>query len=138
MPQMLSKHTVETPKADTRKDSRNAERITFKCRVTYTGEIPAHPYSGEGFTKDISICGLRIASSLPMIRGTLLTLIIALPDGHPPLTIFSTLVTRVSHSHFSVRFMDLSKEARRRLQSFICKHINQESVSTKWTRFRIT
>ena len=119
------------------KDSRHAERIAFTCRVTYTGEIQLRPHIGEGLTKDLSMTGIKIVGNQPVTRGTLLTLTIALPDGQAPLIIFSALVIWVSGVHFSVRFMELSQETRKRIQSFIWKKISKDTVDNKWTRFKI-
>jgi hypothetical protein len=119
------------------KDSRYAERVSVNCRVTYTGEIPSQPHCGEGLTKDVSLTGCKIVSNRPVTRGTLLTLRIALSDGQPPLAIISAHVVWVSGAQFSVRFMHLSQENRKRLQSYIWKHISHVVVDDRWARFRI-
>jgi c-di-GMP-binding flagellar brake protein YcgR len=138
MARMHYGQTFALPTLNTRKDGRQTERVSFNCQVTYTGEIPTQPHAGEGLTKDISVSGLKIVSNHPVTRGTLLTLNVVLPDGHPPLTISSALVIWVSGVHFSVRFMHLSQETRRRLQSFIWRNIRKDAVDNQRTRFRIT
>jgi len=137
MPHILHAGAHNARKTHTLKDARHAERLSFNCRITYTGEIPLHPHIGEGLTKDLSMTGIKIVGNQPVNRGTLLTLTIALPDGQPPLIIFSALVIWVSGVHFSIRFMQLSREARKRLQSFIWKNISKDTVDNKRTRFKI-
>jgi c-di-GMP-binding flagellar brake protein YcgR len=105
--------------------------------VHYAGEIPTQPHKGEGLTKNISLSGCQIVSDQRVTRGTLLTLTIALPDGLPQLWLNSAHVVWVSGCHFSVRFMDLNQEQRKRLQAFIWKRISRDNVSDQRTRFRL-
>jgi hypothetical protein len=126
-----------TLNSSARKDNRYAERITYTCAVSFTGEIPSQPHQGEGLTKDISITGLKIVSHHPVTRGTLLTISLALPDGHPPLTIHSAHVVWVSGAHFSVRFLHLTRDQRKRLLSFVLKHIGKEAMNDSWSRFKL-
>ena len=119
------------------RDGRYAERVAVTCRVSYTGEIPSQPHAGDGLTKDVSLTGCKIVSNRSVTRGTLLTLTIALPDGQPPLRVFSAHVIWVSGPQFSVRFMHLSQDNRKRLQSFIWKNIGKGAVDDQWARFRI-
>jgi hypothetical protein len=119
------------------KDGRYAERVTVNCRVTYKGEIASQPHSGEGLTKDLSLSGCKVISNRPVTRGTLLTLNIALPDGLGPLQLSSAHVVWVSGAEFSVRFMHLSQDIRKRIQSFIWKNITHATVSDRRARFRI-
>lgn len=118
-------------------DNRYAERVAVTCRVRYVGEVPTQPHQGEGLTKNISVSGCHVINDRPVTRGTLLTLTIALPDGLPQLSIKSALVVWVSGNQFSVRFMDLSPDHRKRLQSFIWKSISHNTVSNQRTRFRL-
>lgn len=118
-------------------DNRYAERVAVTCRVRYVGEVRTQPHQGEGLTKNISVSGCHVISDRPVTRGTLLTLTIALPDGLPQLSIKSALVVWVSGNQFSVRFMDLNREHRKRLQSFIWKSISHNTVSDQRTRFRL-
>ncbi len=118
-------------------DNRYAERVAVTCRVRYTGEVPTQPHQGEGLTKNISVSGCHVLSDRPVTRGTLLTLTVALPDGLPQLVIKSAHVVWVSGCQFSVRFMDLSQDRRKRLQSFIWKSISHKTVSDQRTRFRL-
>lgn len=137
MARVLHGQVTKSHKPHPRNDSRHAERISFNCRVTYRGEINTQPHAGEGLTKDISLTGLKIVTDRPVTRGTLLTLTVALPDGLPPLSIFSAHVIWVAGVHFSVRFMHLSHDHRKRIQSFIWKHIGKDAVDDSWTRFKI-
>lgn len=130
-------HRISTRKLDSLKDGRHAERVAVNCRVTYFGEIPTQPHRGEGLTKDISLSGCKMISHSPVTRGTLLTLMIALPDGDAPLRLFSAHVVWVSGPHFSVRFMQLSQENRKRLQFFILRHITHSTVNDHRARFQI-
>ena len=118
-------------------DHRYAERVAITCRVHYVGEISTQPHQGEGLTKNISLSGCQIVSDQRVTRGTLLTLTIALPDGLPQLWLNSAHVIWVSGCHFSVRFMNLSQEHRKRLQAFIWKRISRDNVSDQRTRFRL-
>lgn len=118
-------------------DGRHAERVAMACRVSYVGEISTQPHRGEGLTKDISVSGCRIVSERPVTRGTLLSLTISLSDGQPPLLLTSAHVIWVSGCQFSVRFMQVSREHRKRLQSFIWKSISHDTVSDRRTRFRL-
>lgn len=118
-------------------DGRHAERVSIACRVRYRGEVPTQPHDGEGLTKDISLSGCKIVSERPVTRGTLLTLTLALPDGQPSLTLPSAHVIWVSGCQFSVRFMHLDPEHRKRLQLFIWKSISHETVCDRRTRFRL-
>lgn len=118
-------------------DNRYSERVAVTCRVRYVGEVSTQPHQGEGLTKNVSLSGCQIISDRPVTRGTLLTLTIALPDGLPQLSIKSAHVVWVSGCQFSVRFMDLSQEHRKRLQAFIWKSISHNTVSDQRTRFRL-
>ncbi len=118
-------------------DGRNAERVSITCRVLYVGEVRTQPHKGEGLTKDVSLSGCKIISDRPVTRGTLLTLTITLPDGQAPLSISSAHVVWVSGCQFSVRFMHLTQDHRKRLQSFILKSISRDTLSNHRTRFRL-
>jgi c-di-GMP-binding flagellar brake protein YcgR len=137
MAKVLSDQSTKARKPAALKDNRYAERVSVNCRVTYRGEISSQPHNGEGLTKDVSLTGCKIVSNRPVTRGTLLTLTIALPDGQPPLRFFSAHVVWVSGAQFSVRFMHLSQDNRKRLQSFIWKNISHGVVEDRWARFRI-
>lgn len=118
-------------------DNRHSERVAVSCGVIYRGEISTHPHVGQGLTRDISRTGCNIVSERPVTRGTLLTLTIALPDGHPPMVLPSAHVVWVAGCQFSVRFMVVSSEQRKRLQSFIWRRISHNTVSDRRTRFRL-
>ncbi|MBL8037025.1 MAG: PilZ domain-containing protein [Nitrospira sp.] len=118
-------------------DKRCSERVAITCRVRYKGEVPTQPHQGEGLTKNISVSGCHVISDRPATRGTLLTLTIALPDGLPQLSLESALVVWASGNQFSVRFLDLSHDHRKRIQAFIWKSISHNTVSDQRTRFRL-
>jgi hypothetical protein len=118
-------------------DNRYSERVAVTCRVRYIGEISTQPHQGEGLTKNVSLSGCQVISDRPVTRGTLLTLTIALPDGLPQLSVTAAHVVWVSGCQFSVRFMHLSQEHRKRLQSFIWKSISHDTLSDRRTRFRL-
>lgn len=118
-------------------DKRCAERVAITCRVRYTGEVPTQPHQGEGLTKNISVSGCHVITDQHVTRGTLLTLTISLPDGLPILSLESALVVWVSGSQFSVRFLDLSRDHRKRIQNFIWKSISHNTVSDQRARFRL-
>lgn len=134
---MMMTLTMNNRKSYVPLDGRYAERVTITCRVRYSGEVPAQPHQGQGLTKNISVSGCQIISDRPVTRGTLLTLAITLPDGLPELALKSAHVVWVSGCQFSVRFMDLSQDHRKRLQSFIWKSISHQTVSDQRTRFRL-
>jgi len=118
-------------------DGRHSERVTVSCHIRYAGEMPTQPHRGEGLLKDISACGCKVVSERPVTRGTLLTLTVSLPDGQPPLRLESAHVVWVSGCQFSVRFMQVQPDQRKRLQSFILKSISHDTVSDRRTRFRL-
>jgi c-di-GMP-binding flagellar brake protein YcgR len=118
-------------------DGRHTERVAVTCRVHYVGEVSTQPHEGEGLTKDLSVSGCKIVSDHRVTRGTLLTLTIALPDGLPQLSLKSAHVVWVCGCQFSVRFMHLSQDHRKRLQSFIWKSISHNTVSDHRVRFRL-
>jgi len=128
---------MNTQKPYTLLDGRYAERVAVTCRVQYAGEVSTQPHKGEGLTKDVSVSGCKMVSDRPVTRGTLLTLTITLPDGQPPLSLKSAHVVWVSGCQYSVRFMDLSQDHRKRLQSFIWKSISHDTVSNRRARFRL-
>jgi len=129
--------TVKSQKSYSPLDNRYAERVAITCRVGYVGEISTQPHQGEGLTKNVSLSGCQIVSDRPVTRGTLLTLTIALPDGLPPLMVNSAHVVRVSGCQSSVRFMYLSQEHRKRIQSFLLKSISYDTISDQRPRFRL-
>lgn len=118
-------------------DGRNTERLALTCSLQYTGEVPSQPHAGQGITKDLSISGCKVITDRPVTRGTLLTLTIAIPDGDLPLSLTAAHVVWVSGCQFSVRFLQLSLEQRRRLQTYIWKHISHTTVHNQRPRFRL-
>lgn len=134
---MIAERTMNSRKPYVPLDNRYAERVAVTCRVRYVGEVPTQPHQGEGLTKNISVSGCHVLSDRPVTRGTLLTLTVSLPDGLPQLIVKSAHVVWVSGCQFSVRFMDLSQDHRKRLQSFIWKSISHKTVSDQRTRFRL-
>jgi hypothetical protein len=134
---MMAKPTMSGRKSYVPLDNRYAERVAVTCRVRYVGEVSTQPHQGEGLTKNISVCGCSVISDRPVTRGTLLTITITLPDGLPQLLLKSAHDVWVSGCQFSVRFMDLNRDHRKRLQSFIWKSISHHTVSNQRTRFRL-
>jgi hypothetical protein len=128
---------MNTRKAYGPLDNRYSERVDVTCQVRYIGEISTQPHQGEGLIKNVSLSGCKVISDRPVTRGTLLTLTIALPDGLPQLSVPAAHVVWVSGCQFSVRFMHLSQEHRKRLQSFIWKSISHDTLSDQRTRFRL-
>ena len=118
-------------------DKRFTERLTIACKVQYKGDIPSQPHAGQGLTKDISLSGCKIISDHPVTRGTLLSLTIDLPDGEGPLRLAAAHVIWVSGCQFSVRFMELSQDQRKRLQTCIWKNISHMTVHDQRPRFRL-
>jgi hypothetical protein len=118
---------MSSDESDDSANKRYAERVAVTWRVRYSGEIRTQPHQGEGVTKNISVSGCCVISDRPVVRGTLLTLTIALPDGLPQLLLKSAHVVWVSDCQFSVRFLDLKQDHRKRLQSFIDKNISHHT-----------
>ncbi|THJ19122.1 MAG: PilZ domain-containing protein [Nitrospira sp. CG24D] len=118
-------------------DKRYTERLAISCRVRYKGDIPSQPHAGQGLTKDISLSGCKLISDHPVTRGTLLSLTIDLPDGESPLCLSSAHVVWVSGCQFSVRFMQVSQDQRKRLQTCIWKNISHTTVHNQRPRFRL-
>ena len=129
--------TMQNRKAYKPLDNRYTERVTLTCQVRYLGEIPSQPHRGEGLMKNLSLSGCQIVSARGVTRGTLLTLNMALPDGLPLLVLKSAHVVWVSGCQFSVRFMDLDHDQRRRIQTFIWKSISRDNVSHQRSRLRL-
>lgn len=134
---MIAKSMINNRTQYSPLDKRYAERVAVTCRVRYTGEVSTQPHQGEGLTKNVSVSGCHVISDRPVTRGTLLTLTIALPDGLPKLSLKSALVVWVSGNQFSVRFLDLSSDHRKRIQAFIWKSISHDTVCDHRTRFRL-
>ena len=118
-------------------DKRNTERLAVSCRVQYKGELPSPPHTGQALTKDISVSGCKLVTDSPVTRGTLLTLTLHLPDGDTPLCLTAAHVVWVSGCQFSVRFLQLSQQQRKRLQSYIWKNISHATVHNQRPRFRL-
>lgn len=118
-------------------DKRYTERLAITCKVQFKDDASSQPHTGEGLTKDISLAGCKIVSERPVTRGTVLSLTIHLPDGASPLRFAGTPVVWVSGCHFSVRFMELSQDQRKRLQSCIWKNISHTTVHDQRPRFRL-
>lgn len=118
-------------------DKRYAERVAISCRVLYRGEISTHPHQGEGLVTNLSLSGCKIVCDRPMTRGTLLTLTISLPDRGAPFTLHSAHVLWVSGCQFSVRFLKLTADDRKRLQTFLWKRISHDTVQDQRPRFRL-
>jgi len=133
----MMKPIVNSRKSYEPMDSRFAERVVVTCQVRYAGEISTQPHQGEGLTKNLSVSGCQIIRDRPITRGTLLILTIALPEELQRLILSSAHVVWVSGCQSSVRFMCLSQEHRKRIQSFIWKSISRDSLSDKRTRFRL-
>lgn len=65
-------------------DRRYAERVTFRCRVTYSREEGARIVTGEGILKDLSKTGSKIVGTTIRPLGGSFTLYLYLEDGQPP------------------------------------------------------
>lgn len=133
-PSLATNHTRPTYSS---LDKRNTERLAANCKVRYKGEVPSQPHAGQALTKDISVTGCKLVTDIPVTRGTLLTLTIHLPDGEAPLCLTAAHVVWVSGCQFSVRFLQLSPEQRKRLQSYIWENISRATVHNQRTRFRL-
>lgn len=129
--------TSHTRPAYSSLDKRNTERLAVSCKVQYKGEVPSQPHAGQALTTDISVAGCKLVTDSPVTRETLLTLTIYLPDGEAPLCLTAAHVVWVSGCQFSVRFLQLSQEQRKRLQSYTWKTISLATVHNQRTRFRL-
>lgn len=119
-------------------DRRSAERVPMGCPVSFISEERLADGSQiEGTLCDLSKTGCQIFSLQPPPEGSQITLILALPDGEPPLRLIGTKVRHVRDHVFGAEFLPLTPEERRRLQSLIFKHVTWSGFSLRRPAFRI-
>lgn len=129
-------------KANTQKphsllDRRYAERVSIRYRITYSGKEGARNVTREGALQDLSKTGCKIVGVAPGPLGSLLTLLLDLQDGQPPMRLPEVVVSWIARDSFAVRFPKLSPEERKRLQKVIFKNISLSSLDDRRTAFRI-
>ncbi len=114
---MKLSHLALTPhhqKVHSLLDRRYAERVAFRCQITYSGEEGARIVTGEGTLKNLSKTGCKIlGTTTSSLRGSL-TLHLHLEDGQAPLCLTDAIVSGIDKSTFSVRFPSLSSAHDRR------------------------
>ena len=137
---MKLSHLALTPhhqKVHSLLDRRYAERVAFRCQITYSGEEGARIVTGEGTLKNLSKTGCKIlGTTTSSLRGSL-TLHLHLEDGQAPLCLTDAIVSGIDKSTFSVRFPSLSSTDRKRLQNVVWKNISLSSAHDRRTAFRI-
>ena len=65
-------------------DRRYAERVAFRCQITYSGEEGARIVTGGGTLKNLSKTGCKILGTTTSSLGGSLTLHLHLEDGQAP------------------------------------------------------
>jgi hypothetical protein len=128
---------IETKKAHSLLDRRNAERVPMQCRISYSGQEGARTVTGEAALKDLSKTGCKILGAAPSPLGSPLTLLLYLKDGQAPMCLTDVLVSWIGKDSFAVRFPKLSAEERKRLQEVILKNASMSSLDDRRTAFRI-
>ena len=118
-------------------DRRYAERVAFRCRVTYSREEGARIVTGEGILEDLSKTGSKIVGTTIRPLGGSFTPHLHLEDGQTPLRLIDAIVTGVDKGTFSVRFPGLPPDDRKRLQDIVWKNISLSSSHNRRTAFRI-
>jgi len=118
-------------------DRRYAERVAFRCQITYSGEEGARIVTGGGTLKNLSKTGCKILGTTTSSLGGSLTLHLHLEDGQAPLCLTDAIVSGIDKSTFSVRFPSLSSTDRKRLQNVVWKNISLSSTQDRRTAFRI-
>ena len=118
-------------------DRRYAERVAFRCQITYSGEEGARIVTGGGTLRNLSKTGCKILGTTTSSLGGSLTLHLHLEDGQAPLCLTDAIVSGIDKSTFSVRFPSLSLDDRKRLQDIVWKNISLSSAHNRRTAFRI-
>ena len=118
-------------------DRRYAERVAFRCQITYSGEEGARIVTGEGTLKNLSKTGCKILGMTTSSLGGSLTLHLHLADGQAPLRLTDVIVTGIEKGTFSVRFPSLSSTDRKRLQNVVWKNVSLSSGHDRRVAFRI-
>ena len=116
---------------------RYAERVAFRCRITYSREEGARIVTEEGILKDLSKTGCKIAGTPAGSLESSFTLHLHLEDGLAPLCLTDAIVTGIDKGTFSVRFPNLSPADRKRLQDIVWKNISLSSSGNRRAAFRI-
>lgn len=104
------------------RQSKMPERRIFS-RKAFETDVVFEDEFGEGLffvkSRDISMGGLFLDSSIPVRLGTLLFLSLALPPHKRPLKMTGQVVRLTQPEGIGIRFVGLSDVARKRLEEFL-------------------
>ena len=118
-------------------DRRDAERVSVRCRVSYSEQKGARIVTEEGTLKDLSKTGCKIFGPTTRSKGSCLTLILHLEDGQAPFRLNDVTVSSVGKDSFSVKFPKLPAEDRKRLLEVVRKNASLAALDNRRTAFRI-
>jgi hypothetical protein len=123
--------------ADEYLDRRGAERVAIECPIKFQSEEQCVDWSIiDGALCDLSKTGCKVYSLRPPAPGHQITLVLALPDGLPPLWMIGSTVRHVQGRFFGVEFLSLTPNERRRLQAIIFKYITWSVYSLRRPAFQ--
>ena len=109
--------TEQGPPGDPHKD-RRGRRMLLSCRLFFFGD---DEFEGEAQLLDISACGCRANTSIPVEIGMKLRLSIFLPDFQWPLRISQTIVRWIDKDEFGLEFVSITMAQRERLRALVMK-----------------
>ena len=114
------------PSAGAWHQPRQGRRCRVRCQVDY--RTPEGHMNGT--LVDISRQGWRVVGERPVIRGTVLSLRVCLPDQSAPLEIESAIVRWTNGNEFGLELTTLRPEAAARLSDYLLTHLpTQKTVS---------
>lgn len=92
--------------------------MPLSCRLFYFGE---EDFEGEAKLLDLSACGCRASTSIPVEVGMKLRLSIFLPDFQWPLRINQAIVRWIDKDEFGLEFVSITMAQRERLRTLVMK-----------------
>ncbi|BCA55804.1 hypothetical protein W02_29440 [Nitrospira sp. KM1] len=102
------------------RNRRQHTRAHADCRLMYSAEAGCRDVlMGDGTATDLSHHGLGVHGTVPVRRGTEVTLFLYLPDGQDPLLIMESRVTWTSGHRFGVEITKMNLRERNRLHYFL-------------------
>ena len=117
-------------------DSREAQRVSFYCAVSYTSEDEARRSEKKGQLLDLSKKGCRILGPVLGV-GCTTTIMLDLNDGNAPLSIVRATVCWNDGYSFGVKFPAMPVEDRHRLQELVLKFATLKGTSQDHAAFRL-
>lgn len=97
---------------------RRGRRIALSCRLFFFGE---NEFEGEASLLDISACGCRASTAIPLEIGMTLRLSIFLPDFQWPLRINEAIVRWIDKDEFGLEFVSITMAQRERVRTLVMK-----------------